>query len=131
MAAISKTTFAPMLYIPKGVMDIEFYKKAFGAIELRRWNNDDGSIHVAELSIDSSLFHLHEENIEKGEFTPLTHNGVTAAIGLMVADVDIVMANAIMAGAKETSPAQDYEYGYRQGDLTDLFGHKWTIQAII
>lgn len=44
------TFFAPQLYIANGVTDISFYEKAFGAIELRRWNNDDGTLHVAELS---------------------------------------------------------------------------------
>jgi PhnB protein len=52
--------FAPQLFIPKGVTDISFYQKAFDAVELRKWMNDDGSYHVAELSIDGTLFHLHE-----------------------------------------------------------------------
>jgi PhnB protein len=59
MSEINNTRFAPQLYIPHGVKDIEFYTKAFGAIELRRWTNADGTIHVAELSIDSAIFHLH------------------------------------------------------------------------
>jgi PhnB protein len=49
MSEINNTRFAPQLYIPHGVKDIEFYTKAFGAIELRRWTNADGTIHVAEL----------------------------------------------------------------------------------
>ncbi len=28
---------------------------------MRRWNNDDGTLHVAELSISGALFHIHEE----------------------------------------------------------------------
>ena len=61
-----KTAFVPMLAIGKGITDITFYSRAFGAIELRRWSNDDGTVHVAELSIDGAMFHLHEENIGKG-----------------------------------------------------------------
>ena len=49
----------------------------------------------------------------------------------MVADVDTVMAQALAAGAKEISPAQDYDYGLRQGDIIDPFGHHWTIQKMI
>jgi PhnB protein len=125
------TAFVPMLIIPADTMNIDFYKNAFGAIELRRWGNDDGSIHVAELTIDGAMFHVHEENIKKGAFSPGIHNGVTTTIGLMVADVDEVMNRAIAAGAKEISIAQDYDYGYRQGDIIDPFGHYWTIEAII
>ena len=131
MNQLSKTSFAPLLYIGKGITDIDFYKNAFNAIELRRWSNDDGSIHVAELLIGEAMFHLHEENTVEGSFSPLTCNGITASIGLMVGDVDAIMKQAISAGALEISAAQDYDYGYRQGDIRDPFGHKWTIQMII
>jgi len=120
-----------MLAISSGTMDIDFYKHAFGAIELRRWSNDDGSVHVAELEIEGALFHLHEENPGKGSFSPLRHKGVSTTIGLMVADVDAFMARAIAAGARELSPAQSYDYGYRQGEIEDLFGHRWLIQMKI
>ena len=62
MSEINKTIFAPQLYIRKGVINISFYEKAFGAIEIMRFTNNDGSIHVAELSINGALFHVHEEN---------------------------------------------------------------------
>jgi PhnB protein len=41
------------------------------------------------------------------------------------------MRNAIKAGAVETNPAKDYEYGYRQGEIKDPFGHHWLIQKKI
>jgi PhnB protein len=41
------------------------------------------------------------------------------------------MARAIAAGAKEISPAQDYDYGYRQGEIKDPFGHHWLIEMKI
>jgi PhnB protein len=126
-----QTTFVPMLAIKKGTMEIGFYEKAFGAIEHRRWSNDDGSIHVAELSIDGALFHFHEEKPEAGIFNPAKYNGVTAKIGLMVNDVDTLMKRAIEAGAKEISPAQDYDYDYRQGELIDPLGHHWLIEKRI
>jgi PhnB protein len=50
---------------------------------------------------------------------------------LFVSDVDEVMRNAIKAGAVETNPAKDYEYGYRQGEIKDPFGHHWMIQKKI
>lgn len=126
-----KPTFAPVLYIPTGTIDIDFYKNAFGAILLRKFNNDDGSVHVAEFTIDGAMFHLHEENYIKKAFSPLSCNGTTANIGLMVDDVDVVMKQARVAGAKEISPARDYDYGFRQGDIIDTFGHHWTIQKAI
>ena len=127
----NKTFFAPQLYIPSGVTDISFYNKAFGAVEINSWHNDDGSIHVAELSIDGAIFHLHEERPAKGQFEPGRTNGVTTLIGLFVADADLVMNYALQAGAILLSPVQDYDYGYRQGNILDPFGHQWIIEMKI
>lgn len=113
------------------MMELDFYIKAFGAVELRRFSNDDGSIHVSEMSIDGALFHFHEENAQKGRFPPGQFNGVTASIGLFVPDVDKIMAQAAAAGATVEHPAKDYEYGYRQGELIDPLGHRWTIEKVI
>lgn len=125
------TTFVPTLTISKGITDVSFYEKALGAVELRRWSNDDGSIHVAELTINGSLFRLHEENKESGTFCPETIKGVTTVIGLRVTDVDSAMKQAEKAGAKIISPAKNYDYGYRQGEIMDIFGHHWMIEAVI
>ena len=46
-------------------------------------------------------------------------------------DVDAFMARAMAAGARVTSPAQDYDYGYRQGEVIDPLGHRWLIEAVI
>jgi PhnB protein len=127
----NKTFFAPQLYIKSGVTDISFYTKAFGANEMRRWTNDDGGLHVAELSIDGAVFHLHEESPGKNLFEPGAHNGTTATIGLFVPDVDAVMNKAKEAGATQISPARDFEYGYRQGEIKDPFGHHWLIEMKI
>ncbi len=131
MSEVIKPSFAPQLYIQSGVRNLEFYSKAFEAIELRRWTNDDESIHVAELSINGAMFHLHEESLKSGGFSPEKYNGTTAIIGLFVSDVDVLMNRAIAAGATEISAAQDYDYGYRQGQIKDPFGHIWMIESKI
>jgi PhnB protein len=127
----NKTFFAPQLFIKSGVHNIDFYKDGLGAIERRRWDNDDGSIHVAELSIDGAIFHLHEENIQKRQAEPNRNNSVTTLIGIFVSDVDAMMHRAVKAGAEEVSPAKSYDYGYRQGEIRDPFGHLWLIQQEI
>lgn len=127
----NKIFFAPELFINNGVKDISFYENAFGASEQLRFLNDDGSIHVAELSINGAIFHIHEITAKEYFFSPDKNNGTTICIGLFVSDVDKVIKNAISAGAIEISPAQDYEYGYRQGTIKDPFGHYWQIQKKI
>lgn len=128
MSPFPETFFAPQLYIQSGITDIGFYEKAFSAVELKRFTNDDGSIHVAELSIGGALFHLHEENPQAGQYAPARISGTTVLAGLFVSDVDRVMEQAIRAGAALVSAAQSYDYGYRQGVVRDPFGHTWMIE---
>jgi PhnB protein len=131
MSASNKSFFAPQLYIPGGVTDISFYEKAFNALEVRRFSNDDGSVHVAELMMGDKVFHLHEASPDKGKVDPAAIKATTVVLGLFVDDVDAVMEKAVRAGAVVVSPAQDYEYGYRQGEIKDPFGHVWMIEKKI
>lgn len=125
-----KLFFAPQLFIDNGITDLSFCANAFGATENLCLRNDDGSIHVAELSIDGTIFHIHEVT-KPYFFSPNKHNGSTTLIGLFVSDVDATMSKAIQAGAAEITPPKDYEYGYRQGEIRDPFGHHWLIQKKI
>ena len=128
MSTTPKTHFAPQLYIPNGISDLSFYERAFGANELQRWSNEDGTVHVAELSIDGALFHVHEEKNSAGHFSPVKVNGITTLIGLFVEDVDAVFNKAVAAGAVPVSPPTTYEYNYRQAEVKDPFGHLWQIE---
>nr|WP_294942304.1 VOC family protein [uncultured Mucilaginibacter sp.] len=124
--------FAPELFIPNGITDVSFYEKAFGAVEVRRFGNDDGTVHVSEFSIGGMLFHLHEQTRNSSAVSPGTINGATTVvIGLFVDDVHAIVEQAVAAGATITSPVQDYDYGYRQGAIRDPFGHLWQIQKAI
>ncbi|RYE33611.1 MAG: VOC family protein [Sphingobacteriales bacterium] len=131
MKASNQVYFAPQLYIKSGIRNIDFYTEAFGATELRRFTNDDGTIHVAELSINGAIFHLHEESFYRRLMSPEDFNGSTVLIGLFVPDVDAVVEKALKAGAVEITPPQDYDYGYRQAELRDPFGHCWMIEMKI
>src|SRR4051794_17601119 len=115
--------FAPQLIIANGVTDVSFYSKAFGAVEHFVLRNDDGSVHVAEISIDGAIFHLHEIS-QKHFLTPEKAGGITVIVGLITDDVDAFMERAVEHGATEKSPARDNDY-YRQGTLIDSFGHEW------
>jgi PhnB protein len=110
---------------------MEFYIKAFDAIELRRWSNDDGSVHVAEMSIDGALFHLHEDVTRIKELSPERVKATTVSIGLFVSDPHTIMAKAVAAGGTEIHPVKDYDYNYRQGSVADPFGHHWLIEKKI
>ncbi|MEO6239474.1 MAG: VOC family protein [Vicinamibacterales bacterium] len=125
------TTFAPHLYVRTVAPAIEFYRMAFEAIELRRWSNPDGSVHVAELAIDGAMFHVHEERAAAGQRSPESIDATTSQIGLFVDDPDRVLELAAGAGGRVVNPMRDFDYGYRQGVIADPFGHQWLLQKRI
>jgi PhnB protein len=125
------TFFAPHLTLKNVKAGMEFYQKAFGAKELRKFSNDDGSVHVAEMEIGGALFHMHEETQRSNQLSPETVKATTMLVGLFVPDPDALVRRAEDAGGRITSPIQDYDYGYRQGVITDPFGHQWLIQKKI
>ncbi|MES1222259.1 MAG: VOC family protein [Bacteroidota bacterium] len=121
-----KTAIVPTLSVRNGVAAIEFYKNAFGAVELMRIASPDGLV-VAEMEIDGAKFFLADESPEHGNFSPLSVGGVTIRIALFVDDPDTVADRAVAAGATVVYPVADQHYGYRLGQFSDPFGHQWEI----
>lgn len=119
-----KTFFAPQVIITDCAAAIKFYEEAFGVQELQRWSNDDGSVHVAELSFDGAIFHVHEPT-KRHQSNP---QAVNVLIGVFVDDVHGIVQRAVAAGATLVSPVQDYDYAYRQGSVIDPFGYEWLIE---
>ena len=116
----------PYLII-KGATDaLEYYKKAFGAIELFRMDHG-GKIGHAEIKIGDSPVMLADEYPEMGYVSPKTLGGTPVSIMIYVADVDKIYRQAIDAGGVELKALQDQFYGDRSGTLTDPFGHVWTV----
>jgi PhnB protein len=126
-----KTFFAPHLAIRVLRPAMEFYQKAFDAKVLHTWDNADGTVHVAEMEILGALFHLHEEVQRSKQLSPETVKATTLLIGVFTPDPDKFFQQAIAAGGTIESPIQDYDYGYRQGTVTDPFGHQWLLQKKI
>jgi PhnB protein len=116
----------PTLSVSNGKSAIEFYKKAFGAIELMCSTAPDGSV-VAEMSVGEARFVVADESPGHGNFSPDKLRGISVRIGLMVADPDAVAETAVAAGASVVYPVADQDYGYRLGHFIDPFGHHWEI----
>ena len=120
-------TATPYLIVKDAARAIEFYKKAFGAIELMRMTQQDGRIGRAEIKIGDSPIMLADEFPEMGARSPEALGGSPVSVLLYVQDVDAVFNQAVAAGAKVTRPVKDQFYGDRSGGVTDPFGHQWHI----
>jgi PhnB protein len=117
---------AALLNVRRGVDAIEFYKTAFGAVEVFRIESPDGAV-VAQLSIGECDFWLADESPEHQNFSPETLGGSTMRMMLIADDPDAVFGRAVSAGATSVSPVADQSYGWRVGRLVDPFGHPWEI----
>jgi PhnB protein len=121
------TAVTPHLVCAGANEAIEFYKKAFGAVEMGRLPGPDGRLMHAVVQIGGSPIMLVDEMKEWGALGPKSLNGSPVTIHLYVDDVDVVVARAVEAGAKATMPVDDMFWGDRYGKLEDPFGHHWSV----
>ena len=106
---------------------IEFYKKAFNAVEVGRMPGPGGKLMHAQLRIGDSALMLVDEMPEWGSFGPKSLKGSPVTVHLYVENVDATVAQAVAAGAKVTMPVDDMFWGDRYGKLEDPFGHHWSV----
>lgn len=122
-------SLTPYLVCKGATAAIEFYTKAFNAVEIMRLDMPGGMIGHAEMKIGNSHLMLADECDEVS--APPVHGNSGTGFCLYVENCDEVFAQAIAAGATEKRPMQDQFYGDRSGTITDPFGHVWTIATHI
>lgn len=106
---------------------IEFYKRAFGAVEESRLPGPDGKLMHGMVRIGGSPVMLVDEYPQWGSFGPNSLKGTPVTIHLYVVDADATFAQAVAAGAKPVMPLTDMFWGDRYGQVEDPFGHRWSI----
>ena len=121
------TAITPHLVCANASAAIEFYKKAFSAVEKSRLTGPDGLLWNACIGIGGAPVFLVDEMPQMGSLGPLALKGSPVTVHLMVEDVDATFAQAVSAGAKVTMPVADMFWGDRYGMLVDPFGHKWSV----
>ena len=120
-------TVTPYLAIKNAAKALEFYAKAFGAVETYRLMLPDGRVGHAEIRLGDSVIMLADEFPEFGGKAPATLGGSPVSLHLYVEDVDAFFRRAVEAGAHERKPVMDQFYGDRSGQLEDPFGHLWWV----
>jgi PhnB protein len=119
-------TVTPYLKIKGAAKALDFYKQAFGAVELFRMADGDRIGH-AEIKIGDSHVMLADEYPERGIRGPQSLGGSAVGLMLYVEDVDAVVDRAVAAGATLERPVADQFYGDRTGGIVDPFWHQWYI----
>lgn len=119
------SSIVPWLSVRNSGQAVEFYKAAFGAVEVYRLDVPDGSV-VARLSVDGAEFWVADESPEHFNFSPASLGGSSVRIIFTVGDPDAVFERALRAGATEVYAVGE-QYGWRVGRVADPYGHHWEI----
>jgi PhnB protein len=125
------TAVTPYITVKGAAQAIEFYKRAFGAVESMRLDTPGHKIGHAELRIGGAVIMLHDEDVARKALSPQTIGDSASSILIYVDDVDRVVKQAVEAGATLTMAVEDQFYGDRCGNIKDPFGHKWSIATHI
>ncbi len=120
-------SLTPHLVCRDAAQAIDFYNRAFGAIERFRLPAPDGKLIHACVQIGDSQLFLVDEMPAMGALGPQALKGSPVTLHLQVEDADAVFARAVAAGATVTMPLADMFWGDRYGQLQDPFGHRWSV----
>jgi PhnB protein len=121
----------PYLLVDGASDAIDFYVKAFGAIELFRLPMPDGNIGHAEIEIGGArVFLADAPNEMPGDAgNPRKLGGTSVLLHRYVADVDGAVATAKAAGATVLREPEDQFYGDRAAVVEDPWGHQWSLHT--
>ena len=117
----------PHLVIAGAGAALDFYTKAFGAVEEARMAGPDGKLMHGMMRINGSPVMVVDENPQFGAFGPKVLKGSPVTLHLYVTDADAFVAKAVKAGATLKMPVQEMFWGDRYGVLEDPYGHSWSV----
>lgn len=119
----------PYLVVKNATQAMDFYARAFGAVETVKMDGPGGTVMHAEMRIGDSPLMLADEVPARGHKSPASLGGSPVGLMLYVDDSEAVFERAVKEGATVQAPVQTHFYGDRSGTVTDPFGHKWTIST--
>jgi PhnB protein len=120
-------TLSPELSVRRGREAIEFYKAAFGAVELHRvGGTDEHEDVVAQLAVGDASFWVSDESPANENFSPESLGGSTVRMLLVVDDPPAAVQRAVAAGATVVVPVSE-QHGWLFGRIADPYGHHWEI----
>jgi len=121
------TSILAQLSVRRGRAAVEFYTRAFGAVEVYRVGGTDyHEAVVAQLTVGEASFWVADESPTHQNFSPESLGGGSVRLLLIVDDPDAAVARAVAAGATQIAPVSN-AHGWRLGRIEDPFGHHWEI----
>lgn len=116
------STVSPYLIVTSARQIIDFLKEVFGATDLRRYENPDGSINHAEVKIEDSVIMMGEAG---GDWP-----SEPAHLHVYVRDVNEVYKRALKAGAVTVqAPIRKGDDPDKRGGVKGPGGNTWWIST--
>jgi uncharacterized glyoxalase superfamily protein PhnB len=120
-------SLTPHLIIKGAAAYIDFLKKAFGAVEIRRSPGPGGKLMHVQMQVGDSMLMFSDDFSAEFHMPPLAEGNLPLYLHLYVPDVDATFNQAVAAGCQATMPVADQFWGDRYGQVQDPFGMKWAI----
>ena len=114
------STVSPYLVVDGADATIDFLKRVFGAIELRRFPAAAGKLMHAEVRIDDTLIMLADP-------APPDWPPVPSYVHIYVEDVDATYRRALDAGALSVQEPVKKQDEDKRGGIRDAGGTTWWI----
>lgn len=120
----------PHLIVEGGIAALEFYARAFGAVEVHeRVMGEGGRLLHGEVTIAGTVVYICDDfpELNGGKpRNPRALGAVPVVLHQCVADCDRAVERAAAAGARVVTPAADQYWGDRYGVVEDPFGFQWS-----
>jgi PhnB protein len=127
MSDVQAIHVVAQLSVRRGREAVEFYKAAFGAVEVYRvGGTDENQAVVSQLMVGDASFWVADESPEHENFSPESLGGSAVRMLLIVDDPDAAVERAVAAGATLVYAVAE-EHGWRLGRINDPFGHHWEV----
>ncbi|MGF1450365.1 MAG: VOC family protein [Opitutales bacterium] len=120
----------PSLNFKNTAEAIDFYTKAFGAVERFRVEAPNGAMMHAEMQFADSILMLSDACEEWHAPTP-AESGCPVLLSLRTDDCDALFNQAVAAGCEVLMPMADQFWGERSGTVRDPFGYRWCMSKHI
>jgi len=117
-------TASPYLIAEGAAATIDFLKRTFGAVELRRFSDAAGKLRHAEVRIDDTVIMLADP-------VPPDWPAIPANVHVYVKDVDATYRRALQAGAESVQEPAKKEDEDKRGGVKDAGGTTWWIATRI
>ena len=130
MSDLRPVAVTPHLFVQDTERALQFYVRAFGAVELFRNALPDGTVMFVELALGHGRVIISEETPSLNALAPPTIGGSPVMLLIEVEDVDEFADRAVEAGAEVDMPIQEMFWGERYGVLVDPFGHRWAVSTV-